>query len=146
MTRDDRGVILRFLVRERPNIKAIEFEGNSEIENDKLQEAIEVKANTILSVPAVRRSVQKIKDAYAEKGYFLADVESAVEPQRDNEVIVKFKITEHSPVTVRRITFVGNYSVPTKISAPSCRRARARSSRSAPAARTARTSSSATSS
>ena len=112
MTREDRGVILRFLVRERPNIKAVEFAGNSEIENDKLQEAIEVKANTILSVPAVRRSVQKIKDAYAEKGYFLADVESSVEPQRDNEVIVKFKITEHSPVTVRRITFIGNYGVP----------------------------------
>ncbi|MDF2696245.1 MAG: outer membrane protein assembly factor YaeT precursor, partial [Labilithrix sp.] len=112
MTRDDHGVILRFLVRERPNIKGVEFEGNSEIENDKLQEAIEVKANTILSVPAVRRSVQKIKDAYAEKGYFLADVESSIEPQRDNEVIIRFKITEHSPVTVRRVTFVGNYNVP----------------------------------
>lgn len=112
MTREDRGVVLRFLVRERPNIKAVEFEGNDEIENDKLQEAIEVKANTILSVPSVRRSVQKIKDAYAEKGYFLADVESAIEPQRDNEVIVRFKITEHQPVTVRRITFVGNYNVP----------------------------------
>ena len=112
MTREDRGVILRFLVRERPNIKAIEFEGNSEIENDKLLEAIELKPNTILSVPAVRRSVQKIKDAYAEKGYFLADVESTVDPQRDNEVVIKFKITEHSPVTVRRITFVGNYGVP----------------------------------
>ncbi|HEY8076035.1 MAG TPA: POTRA domain-containing protein, partial [Labilithrix sp.] len=112
MTRGDRGVTLRFLVRERPNIKSVEFEGNSEIENDKLQEAIEVKANTILSVPAVRRSVQKIKDAYAEKGYFLADVESSVEPQRDNEVVIKFKITEHEPVTVRRITFVGNYNVP----------------------------------
>ncbi len=51
------------------------FEGNDEIENDKLNEAIEIKPNTILSVPAVRRSVQKIKDAYAEKGYFLADVD-----------------------------------------------------------------------
>jgi outer membrane protein insertion porin family len=112
MTRIDQGIVLRFLVRERPNIKAVEFEGNSEIDNDKLQEAIEVKANTILSVQAVRRSVQKIKDAYAEKGYFLAEVESSIDPQRDNEVIVRFKITEHSPVTVRRITFVGNYNVP----------------------------------
>ncbi|MCL2778389.1 MAG: outer membrane protein assembly factor BamA [Polyangiaceae bacterium] len=112
MTREDRGIILRFLVRERPNIKAVEFEGNSEIENDKLQEAIEVKANTILSVPSVRRSVQKIKDAYAEKGYFLADVDSAIEPRRDNEVTVRFKVVEHSPVTVRRVTFIGNYNVP----------------------------------
>lgn len=112
MSRSDRGVVLRFLVRERPNIKAVEFEGNDEIENDKLQEAIEVKANTILSVPSIRRSVQKIKDAYAEKGYFLADVDSAIEPQRDNEVVIRFKIVEHSPVTVRRVTFIGNYTVP----------------------------------
>ena len=55
--------------------RTIEFEGNDEIDNDKLNEAVEIKPNTILSVPAVRRSVQKIKDAYAEKGYFLADVD-----------------------------------------------------------------------
>ena len=38
-------------------------------------------------------------------------------PQRDNEVIVKFKITEHEPVTVRRITFIGNYTSRTTSSA-----------------------------
>ena len=75
LTRKDDGVYLRFLVRERPNIKTIEFEGNDEIDNDKLTEAVEVKANTILSYPAVRRSVQKIRDTYAEKGYFLAEVD-----------------------------------------------------------------------
>jgi outer membrane protein insertion porin family len=111
LTRGDKGVTIRFLVRERPNIKELAYEGNEEIEADKLSEAIEVKPNTILSVPAVRRSVQKIKDAYAEKGYFLADVEFTIEPQRDNEVIIKFKITEHQPVTVRRITFIGNEHV-----------------------------------
>ena len=56
------------------------FEGNDEIDNDKLNEAIEVKPNTILSVPAVRRSVQKIHDTYAEKGYFLAEVAYEVVP------------------------------------------------------------------
>jgi outer membrane protein insertion porin family len=108
LEKKDQGVVLRFLVRERPNIKAIEFSGNDEIENDKLNEIIEIKPNTILSVPAVRRSVNKIKDGYSEKGYFLADVEFKIEPQRDNEVIVKFKIREHQPVTVRRVSFIGN--------------------------------------
>lgn len=112
MTRTDRGLVLRFVVRERPNIKRVEFEGNDELDDEKLEEVLEVKPNTILNVLAVRRSVQKIKDAYAEKGYFLAEVESHIEPQRDNEVIVRFTITEHSPVTVRRINFVGNYNVP----------------------------------
>jgi outer membrane protein insertion porin family len=111
LTTSDKGVVLRFLVRERPNIKEVAYEGNEEIENDKLNEAVEVKPNTILSVPAVRRSVQKIKDAYAEKGYFLADVAYEVVPQRENEVIVRFKITEHQPVTVRRVTFIGNEHV-----------------------------------
>ena len=111
LTTTDRGVVLRLIVRERPNIKDVVFDGNEEIETDKLHEAVELKPNSILSVPSARRSVQKIKDAYAEKGYFLADVDYEIEPQRENEVIVKFKITEHQPVTVRRVTFIGNEHV-----------------------------------
>ena len=75
-------------------------------------EAIEVKANTILSHPAIRRSIQKIRDMYAEKGYFLAEVESEVVPQKNNEVAVKFTIKEHGQVSVRRITFIGNDNIP----------------------------------
>ncbi|MCL2447753.1 MAG: outer membrane protein assembly factor BamA [Polyangiaceae bacterium] len=112
LTTTDRGVALRFIVRERPNIKDISYHGNNEIENDKLNEIVEVKPNTILSLPAVRRGVQKIKDAYAEKGFFLADVDYQIEAQRDNEVVVKFNVTEHQPVTVRRVTFIGNDHVP----------------------------------
>ncbi len=111
LTNADRGVRLRFKVTERPNIKGIEFEGNEEIENDKLTEAVELKPNTILSLPAVRRSAQKIKDAYSEKGYFLAEVEPVVDDQRDNDVIVRFKVKERQQVSVRRITFIGNEHV-----------------------------------
>jgi outer membrane protein insertion porin family len=111
LTTNDRGVVLRFIVRERPNVRDIVYEGANELENDKLGELVEIKPNTILSLPAVRRSVQKIKDAYAEKGFFLADVNYVIEPQRENEVIVKFRMTEHQPVTVRRITFIGNEHV-----------------------------------
>jgi outer membrane protein insertion porin family len=108
LSTSDHGVTLRFLVRERPNIKDVQYDGNTEIENDKLGEVVEIKPNTILSLPAVRRTVQKIKDAYSEKGFFLAEVTYDVLAQRENEVIVKFHIVEHQPVTVRRITFVGN--------------------------------------
>jgi len=112
LTTNDKGVVLRFIVRERPNIKAITYDGNDEIDGEKLGEAIEIKPNTILSVPAVRRSVQKIKDAYAEKGYFLADVDYEITPARENEVTIKFRIAEHQPVTVRRVTFIGNDHMP----------------------------------
>ena len=55
---------------------AIAFEGNNEIDEDDLKEGIELKESTVLSPPAIRRSIQKIRDLYAEKGFFLAEVES----------------------------------------------------------------------
>ena len=51
----------------------------------------------------------KVKDGTFEG--FEGEV-SAIDPQRDNEVIVRFKITEHSQVSVKRVTFIGNDSIP----------------------------------
>lgn len=111
LEREAGGASLRFLVRERPNISEIEFEGNTEIDTEDLTEAIEVKSNSIISYPAIQRSIQKIRDKYAEQGYFLAEAESEVLPLKNNEVKIKFKVTEHSRVSVRRVTFIGNDTV-----------------------------------
>jgi outer membrane protein insertion porin family len=114
LERLDDGVKLRLLVRERPSISKLVFEGNTQIEADDLKEGIEIKEATVLSRPAIRRSIQKIRDLYAEKGYFLAEVESSVLPSSEGEVEVKFKITEHDQVSVRRVTFIGNEHVSTE--------------------------------
>lgn len=107
-------VILRFHVRERPSISAVEFEGNETIKTDDLAEGIEVKADTILSRPALGRAIQKIRDMYAEQGYFLAEAREEIVPERNNEVTVRFHIVEHSQVSVRRVTFIGNEEIPSE--------------------------------
>ena len=112
LERSGDGVTLRIHVRERPTIKSLVFEGNAEIETEKITEAIEVKPGTILSYPALRRALQKIRDMNAEKGYFLAEAAFEVQPQKDNEVIIKFTIKEHEQVSVRRVSFLGNKSIP----------------------------------
>jgi outer membrane protein insertion porin family len=114
LVRRDEGVRLRFLVRERPAVTTVVFEGNQEIDADDLKEGIEVKESTVLSPPAIRRSIQKIRDLYAEKGFFLAEVEHTVTPGREGEVEVKFIVREHEQVSVRRITFIGNEHVSTE--------------------------------
>ena len=43
LARRDDGVHLRFLVREKPSVKVIEFEGNSKIDQDDLTEAFGVE-------------------------------------------------------------------------------------------------------
>jgi outer membrane protein insertion porin family len=83
------GDVLVVTVVENPIINRIAFEGNEELDDEELSEAIEVKPNTILSLPAVQRSIQKIRDKYAEKGFFLAEAKSEVIPQKNNEVSVK---------------------------------------------------------
>jgi outer membrane protein insertion porin family len=111
LERRDHGVALRFLVRERPNVSKVEFEGNTTIDGEDLSEAIEVKAASIINYPAIQRSIQTIRDKYAEQGYFLAEATSETVPQKNNEVVIKFKIVEHNRVTVRRVTFIGNHSI-----------------------------------
>ncbi|MFI5299755.1 MAG: outer membrane protein assembly factor BamA, partial [Polyangiales bacterium] len=109
---DDGTIDLRLRVRERANVKLVIFEGNKALEADKIREEIEIKENNVLSVPAVRRSVQKLKDKYAEKGYFLAQITAEVVPLRENEANVKFTIVEGAEVSIKRITFVGNHHIP----------------------------------
>src|SRR6185436_6657703 len=95
-------------------IKTIEFVDNEKIDKDDLTEALsaELKTGTILSYAAIRRGVQKLRDKYAEEGYFLAEVSYEVVPLKENQVTVKFTVKEHDPVTIRRITFIGNVNVP----------------------------------
>jgi outer membrane protein insertion porin family len=112
LSRAEGGVALRFLVRERPSILRIELEGNDKIDDDDIEEGIELRKDTILSPAAVARSIQKIRDLYAEKGFFLAEVESEILPQKNNEVVVKFTVKENGAVTVKRVTFIGNENVP----------------------------------
>jgi outer membrane protein insertion porin family len=114
LTQDIDSVRLRLLVRERPSIKEVQFTGNKEIDDDDLSELVtkEVKVGAIISHAAIRRSVQKLRDKYAEEGFFLAEANYEVVPRKDNQVLVKFTIKEHEKVTVRRVTFIGNNSVP----------------------------------
>lgn len=111
LQRSDAGVALRFTVRERSSVSEVLFEGNEEIDDEDLAEGIEVKPETVLSHSAIRRSVQKIRDMYAERGFFLSEVETETVPRRDNETSVQFRIKEHNQVSVKRITFIGNHNL-----------------------------------
>lgn len=108
----DDGVDLRFVVHERSMIKGITFKGNDEIDNDKLKEMLELKDGSVMSVPAAQRCLKKIRDAYAEKGYYLAQASYTSEALTDDEVSIAFQIVENAQVTVRRIHFIGNAAIP----------------------------------
>jgi len=107
---DDR-VDLTFRVRERPAIGQITFEGNDNVEDSDLTEEIDLNEGGILSIPRVRAQITKIRDKYAEEGYFLARVSYRLRSMENNQVEVVYDIDEGQRVTVRRVRFVGNTHV-----------------------------------
>lgn len=100
-------------VTERPAIARVRFEGNDEVDDDDIEEKLSLREGTILSIPAVREQVSKIRDVYAEEGFFLARVTYEITRLASRpEVEVRFVIDEGPEVTVRRIRFVGNRNIP----------------------------------
>ena len=104
----DERVDLTFRVRERPAVGRITFEGNDSIEDTDLTEEIELTEGGILNIPRVRQQITKIRDKYAEEGYFLVRVSYRLRSMENNQVDVVFEIQEGQRVTVRRVRFVGN--------------------------------------
>lgn len=99
-------VVIR--VTERPAIADIVFEGNDSIEASDLEEVVQLTEGGILSVPDVRAQVTRIRDKYAEEGFFLARVSYRLRRQENNQVDVVFRIVEGQRVTVRSVRFAGN--------------------------------------
>jgi outer membrane protein insertion porin family len=104
----EEGVVLVYEVVEKPAVNEVSFEGNDELDEEDIEEVIDVEANKPLDVPTIHRNVQKIRDLYSEKGYFLSQVSYKLKKQGENAYDIIFIIDEHAQVQVRRISFVGN--------------------------------------
>ena len=107
------GVRLVFVVVERPSIREVKFVGLDDVSEDDLKNVVDVKAFGILNVDQLKRNVEKIKDTYVEKGYYLAQVRYRVEAldDSDSEVDVIFDVQENAKVLVKHIAFVGNKKI-----------------------------------
>src|SRR5690606_6797107 len=56
----------------------------------------------------VAKSVDKIREAYAEEGFHAAQIDPGVDVNDDNEATVTFEIAEGEKVLIRDIRFEGN--------------------------------------
>ncbi|MBI4815915.1 MAG: outer membrane protein assembly factor BamA [Deltaproteobacteria bacterium] len=106
--RTEEGIRLIFEVSEKPAVRKVDIRGNDDLSLDDIKNVVDIRAFTILNEAKVKRNQAKIKELYAEKGYYLAEVESRIEPAGSNEVIVVFDIKEKAKVKVRAIRIVGN--------------------------------------
>ena len=104
----EKGVILTYIVLEKPIVREVKVEGNKEIKDDKIREAIELKPTNVFSPKELAKSVKKVKKLYADEGYYLAEVDTTTIRKSDTDVKVVFKITEGKKIYIKEIRFEGN--------------------------------------
>jgi len=111
-----RGVLLTYVVVERPTIRKIVVEGNDKVKLDDINEVLDLEKNEVLDLGKVKANVEKVKVLYTDSGLFLADVSYELRsvPDEPGKTDLALVITESTEVIVRGIDFVGNTAFPDK--------------------------------
>ncbi len=109
----DGGVTVRVILRERPLLRSVEYEGlkklnRSDVEDRIDEERIRVREGVPLESGELRRLERALVDLYAEKGYRFAEVSHTLEEVGVGEVRVQFAVDEGDKVKIEDVNFEGN--------------------------------------
>ncbi len=102
------GLRLTVLVVEKPVVSSITIEGNKEVDASDLRESLTVKERTLFQEEKVKESARKMREAYQNKGYYDATVESSVEEEADGSIRVAFRVSEGAKLMIETIRITGN--------------------------------------
>ncbi|HLZ33880.1 MAG TPA: outer membrane protein assembly factor BamA [Nitrospira sp.] len=101
------GMALAFVVREKPFITEIVFDGNQELSDDKLKEKITIKSQAFLDQQQAKESAEKIRLAYQEEGFFNCQVIPVVQTLDEDRKRLTFLVKEGDKAKVKVVNFEG---------------------------------------
>ncbi|MCG6880113.1 MAG: outer membrane protein assembly factor BamA [Deltaproteobacteria bacterium] len=102
------GKVITFNVVEKPSVGKIVFVGNDEYDDEDLSKELGINLYSILDYNAINQSVNRLRDFYKEKGYYNAEIKESTETLPNNEVMLKYNVTENDKVYILKIEFKGN--------------------------------------
>ncbi|MGB7951521.1 MAG: POTRA domain-containing protein, partial [Candidatus Binatia bacterium] len=100
--------VLTYTVKEKPYVREIRIQGNSEISRDKIETALGVTLRTILDRGRIAEGVDKVRKLYNEQGYVNAKVDYALSVESTNQAVVVLDIIEGTRLLIKKISFEGN--------------------------------------
>jgi outer membrane protein insertion porin family len=102
--------VLTYTVKEKPYIKEVKIQGNSQVARDKIETALGITARTVLDRSKVAEGIDKVRKLYAEQGYVNAAIDYAVSVESSNQATVVVDIKEGTRLLIKRISFEGNHA------------------------------------
>lgn len=108
------GIKVIFVVREKPLIREVSFEGNNEIDTEDLKQTVTIMPRSAFNIQALHENAEKIRLRYQDRGYYNAVVVPIVTELRSGERNVVFFIEEGEKVKLKDIIITGNKAVSEK--------------------------------
>lgn len=107
-TLKDNETTLIVRVIEKPSVNDVLIVGSSVISDSTLKEKLLTKKFDLINYKKLLSDVKTIKQAYIEKGYYLANVVYELKPLSQGVIDVYFKIQANHPVKIQSVDFIGN--------------------------------------
>ncbi|MBI5212257.1 MAG: outer membrane protein assembly factor BamA [Nitrospirae bacterium] len=102
------GIKISYVVKEKPTIVRVEFQGNKKFKDDDLKEKIGLSAGAISDVTLINDNAAKLRAFYEDEGYYLAKIVPVVRKTEDGEVYVTYQVKEGEKVKIKEIKIEGN--------------------------------------
>jgi outer membrane protein insertion porin family len=105
------GNVLVIVVKERPTIDSIEFEGNKAIKTEALVEGLEgsgLSEGQIFKKVTLDQIASDLERQYVSQGRYDANIETTIENLPRNRVAIKVDVYEGNVSGIRHINIVGN--------------------------------------
>lgn len=111
---EPRGVAVTFIIREKPFVTGIVFDGNEHLTENRLKEKITIRRQSFLDQRRVKESAEKIRLAYRDAGFYNAQVIPIIQSlERDRKRLIFF-IKEGTKARIKTIVFEGRTAVAKK--------------------------------
>ncbi|MGQ0665701.1 MAG: outer membrane protein assembly factor BamA [Nitrospiraceae bacterium] len=101
------GTAVVFIVREKPFITEIVYDGNKNYTDEKLKEKTTIKSQTFLDMQQAKESADKIRDKYLNDGYYNCQVIPVVQALDEDRKRLTFFIKEGDKAAIKSVTFDG---------------------------------------
>jgi len=107
------GVKVFIVLDELPKLSGLEFTGNKKIDEKKFKQELSIGVGGYISPYIIHSMKTKIREMYAEKGYFQASIDHELLYSEDSaQASLKLDINERSKVKVENVVLTGGERVP----------------------------------
>jgi outer membrane protein insertion porin family len=102
------GKVVTFHVEENPIIRRVSASGNDNVGGDEIKEQLTLSVGSTIDYPLLIENKARIEQFYAQRGYYLSEVDYVIEPLGQDAVAVNFEISEGKQLKLKHVKFEGN--------------------------------------